>query len=283
MDEKNYLITDEEIEKNGVCSAPDYIKADPADIKGVFDKLPKLIAGKLNGFIEAVVAKFLDYYTKDETIAAINSKMTEMSSGDMAMYIYDTNKDGTVDNADRLGGQLPEYYATKAEVETAAGNVIKKAGDTMTGRLTLSADPTSKLHAATKQYVDNKTGKVLIWSNADPASSFKGQEVAPSDYERDDYAFFIVRFRFSTSNQGNVTIVVLPTGVASRVNMFSDLTAGSAPPCIHERTVNFTSDNKITFSDAYKNYTDSTEDTDSTSSAVDNTYLIPTHIYGFKL
>jgi hypothetical protein len=31
---------------------------------------------------------------------------------------------------------------------------VAKAGDTMTGLLTLSADPTSVLHAATKQYVD---------------------------------------------------------------------------------------------------------------------------------
>ena len=37
---------------------------------------------------------------------------------------------------------------------TASGNV-KKTGDTMTGRLTLSADPTNNLHAATKRYVDN--------------------------------------------------------------------------------------------------------------------------------
>ena len=32
---------------------------------------------------------------------------------------------------------------------------VNKAGDTMTGALTLSADPTNPLHAATKQYVDN--------------------------------------------------------------------------------------------------------------------------------
>jgi hypothetical protein len=31
---------------------------------------------------------------------------------------------------------------------------VAKAGDTMTGALTLSADPTNALHAATKAYVD---------------------------------------------------------------------------------------------------------------------------------
>lgn len=34
-------------------------------------------------------------------------------------------------------------------------SVVAKSGDTMTGFLTLSADPTNVLHAATKQYVDN--------------------------------------------------------------------------------------------------------------------------------
>ena len=37
---------------------------------------------------------------------------------------------------------------------------IAKAGDTMTGLLTLSADPTQIMHAATKQYVDNNKIKM---------------------------------------------------------------------------------------------------------------------------
>lgn len=41
------------------------------------------------------------------------------------------------------------------EASTTAGEKVSKSGDTMTGLLTLSADPSSALHAATKQYVDN--------------------------------------------------------------------------------------------------------------------------------
>ena len=49
---------------------------------------------------------------------------------------------------------------TSGNVTTALGYTpVNKAGDTMTGLLTLSADPTNALHAATKQYVDAvKTG-----------------------------------------------------------------------------------------------------------------------------
>ena len=44
---------------------------------------------------------------------------------------------------------------------------VNKAGDTMSGFLTLSANPTSNLHAATKQYVDTygcPTGVIVMWS-----------------------------------------------------------------------------------------------------------------------
>lgn len=44
-----------------------------------------------------------------------------------------------------------------AQVQAAIGTLVKKAGDTMTGALTLSGAPTSNLHASTKKYVDDRT------------------------------------------------------------------------------------------------------------------------------
>lgn len=40
-------------------------------------------------------------------------------------------------------------------VSSAVATFLKKSGGTMTGAITLAADPSSNLHAATKQYVDN--------------------------------------------------------------------------------------------------------------------------------
>ena len=45
--------------------------------------------------------------------------------------------------------------ATKQYTDAADALKVNKAGDTMTGFLTLSANPTANLHAATKQYVDS--------------------------------------------------------------------------------------------------------------------------------
>jgi hypothetical protein len=41
-------------------------------------------------------------------------------------------------------------------------NAVATSGSTMTGRLTLSADPTSAMHAATKQYVDSTSGYTIV-------------------------------------------------------------------------------------------------------------------------
>lgn len=56
----------------------------------------------------------------------------------------------------KVSGGAPSWSAlTSGEVTTAlAFTPVNKAGDTMTGALTLSGDPSSALHAATKQYVD---------------------------------------------------------------------------------------------------------------------------------
>lgn len=50
----------------------------------------------------------------NEAINKINTEIGEMAQGDMLKSTYDTDGDGVVDNAAKLGGQTPSYYA-KAE------------------------------------------------------------------------------------------------------------------------------------------------------------------------
>lgn len=47
--------------------------------------------------------------------------------GDMTKTVYDTNRNGIVDDAERLGGHLPEHYAAAAAVEQAI-HAITPAG-----------------------------------------------------------------------------------------------------------------------------------------------------------
>ena len=112
----NYKITDTEIRDNSVDSQPHRISGDAEKLQKIFDALPTLIANKFNAFVGAVSAKFKGYYTKEETIAAIDNKMVAMGSGDMARRDYDSDGDGVVNDSDRLGGELPSHYATAEQL-----------------------------------------------------------------------------------------------------------------------------------------------------------------------
>ena len=123
---ENFRITDAEIAASSVDSQPHHLSGDAESIQQIFDALPKLIAGKVNDFISAVAEKFNGYYTKEETIAAINNKMTAMGKGDMATAVYDKDEDGTVDNAQRLGGRTASEYATAAQLASVRSIAVKK-------------------------------------------------------------------------------------------------------------------------------------------------------------
>ena len=71
---------------------------------------------------------------------------------------------GNVDNTSDANKPVSTAQAT------AIGLKVSKAGDTMTGALVLSGDPTSALHAATKQYVD-ATSIGLDWKQSVRAAS----------------------------------------------------------------------------------------------------------------
>ena len=111
---ENCRITQQEILQNNVKSAADKIEGSPQENKNIFDKLPELIAAKLNSFIDAVAE---GYYTKEEVMKIVSDSLIEAGAGDMTKGVYDMNNSGVVDDAERLGGNLPEYYAAASEFE----------------------------------------------------------------------------------------------------------------------------------------------------------------------
>ncbi len=58
-----------------------------------------------------------EIYTKAETEDAINKRISDIGSSDMTKAIYDKNNNGIIDNAEKLGGKSPEYFATKKDIE----------------------------------------------------------------------------------------------------------------------------------------------------------------------
>jgi hypothetical protein len=83
------------------------------------------------------------------------SGTTPVFSGNMNQYRIDNKTLNAKINA------ITADYITSALLNTALSNYVAKAGSTMTGALTLNADPTIALGAATKQYVDNNAIIIL--------------------------------------------------------------------------------------------------------------------------
>lgn len=61
-----------------------------------------------------------------------------------------------LDTLNELAAAINDDASFSTTITTSIGEKVAKAGDTMTGALTLHADPSSNLHAATKQYVDTE-------------------------------------------------------------------------------------------------------------------------------
>lgn len=88
-----------------------------------------------------------------------------------------TTFNGTATNADKLGGQLPDYYATASALEdykTAVSNTyVKKAGDTMTGDLTIKTNSSGAPSIVLQRGETNDTYE--DWKITDVGGYFKIQ------------------------------------------------------------------------------------------------------------
>lgn len=111
-------------------------------------------------------------------------------------------------------------------VAGATGDIwVEKGGDTMTGLLTLSADPSSSLHAATKQYVDAglaglrtrftvrvaSTANVTIASELENGDTLDGTTLATGDY---------VLLKDQSAPAENGIYLVVASGAGTRATEF---------------------------------------------------------------
>jgi hypothetical protein len=79
--------------------------------------------------------------------------LTLSGNATAALHAVTKQQMDAADTANRAAWAAADAAITTA-YQTADGNRVNKAGDAMTGLLTLSGNPTAALHAATKQYVD---------------------------------------------------------------------------------------------------------------------------------
>ena len=188
----NYKITQNEINENNVKSAADLLKGEPRDNKNIFDRLPELIAGKVNGFIDAVISKFADYYNKteiDNKENVLNEAINTKAKADEVYKKTETYTKGEVDSketalSDRINAksnsadvyEKSETY-TKAETDEAiaqrvtdigAGDMAKAVYDTDGDGV---VDDAEKLNGQPASYYATKTEVQTAQSTADTAKT----------------------------------------------------------------------------------------------------------------
>ncbi|MEG2687045.1 MAG: hypothetical protein RR954_08010, partial [Christensenellaceae bacterium] len=69
---------------------------------------------------------------------AVTDAIGQKGGGDMLKAVYDTTNNGVVDDAEKLGGKLPTFYAKKTEVEAAqskADAAMPKSGGNFSGNI----------------------------------------------------------------------------------------------------------------------------------------------------
>ena len=81
-----------------------------------------------------------------------------------------------LDTLNELAAAIGDDANFAANLATSVGEKVSKAGDTMTGLLVLSADPSANLGAATKQYVDQAETDAVATAAADATSKANAAE-----------------------------------------------------------------------------------------------------------
>jgi hypothetical protein len=105
-------------------------------------------------------------YGNDTTVATftVDVKGRLTAAGNTTIRSASTSQTGIVQLNNTITSTSTTQAATANVVKQVADTRVTKAGDNMTGFLTLHANPTNALHAATKQYVDSSTKPIFLSS-----------------------------------------------------------------------------------------------------------------------
>lgn len=107
---------------------------------------------------------------------AINDTDTKVNNISANGAINTVNlADGSVTTSKIAAGALDGRYYTETEMDVLLAAKVTKSGDSMTGALTLSGNPTNTNHAANKAYVDQAIASIL---NAPPETLNTLDEIA---------------------------------------------------------------------------------------------------------
>jgi hypothetical protein len=121
-----------------------YVDGVTSEIQGQIDLKAPLASPALTGVPTAPTAVASTDTTQIATTAFVKAAVAGLVDGAPAL----------LDTLNELAAAINDDASFATTLTTSVGTKVSKAGDTMTGLLVLSADPSENLGAATKQYVD---------------------------------------------------------------------------------------------------------------------------------
>jgi hypothetical protein len=157
----------------------------------------------------------------DSEIAAAAAISLSKLAALTASRALQTGAGGVVEASTVTSAELGQLSGLSSNIQTQINAKVAKAGDTMTGFLTLSADPTSALHAATKAYADALSNG-LRWKTPVRVASTAAVSIATGLENGDtvDGVVLATGDRVLLKNQApssdNGIYVVVVSGAASR-------------------------------------------------------------------
>lgn len=162
-------------------------------------------------------------------------------------------------DAEKLGGNLPSYYATKEEVDNAQ-NTANSAG------------AMSELNRQKIAILENKNMK-LLWENNNPSADFPQQDITLTS---DEYDFLLITCQL----EGNLSTLRTVTKIVMKGFSYIEFSITGCEsnnyPWTYQRNINRKSDKLFTIS------TGMTQRANSTSVGFSSDVLRPLTIYGGK-
>lgn len=110
-------------------STNDYTTAEKTKLAGIAEGANKTIVENVltstsaTNALSAAQGKALS-----DKLTEVENSLDELGYGDMMKATYDPDNDGVVDNAAKLGGQLPAYYAKATDIPVNVSELINDAG-----------------------------------------------------------------------------------------------------------------------------------------------------------
>jgi archaellum component FlaC len=133
-----------------------------ADISYVDDEIinSDTVAQGYADTAEANSTAYTDLLIGDATVDGTGGNTVTDRIASAVAGLVDSSPEA-LDTLNELAAALGDDPNFATTVATDIGTKVSKSGDTMTGDLSLAQDPTSALHAATKQYVDDSVSQAV--------------------------------------------------------------------------------------------------------------------------